>query len=1082
VISGASVSGTDGLGWSFNVVTGSAGYVMITGNPGTWNFNLSAPAYNSNSWSQTISATGEKHAFLTPNVIASPTPTPTPSPTPTATPSATATPRATATPTATASATPVNVSLSVSKHAVPPTFSPLGVITYGSTDDPLTLVTNENTLKAQPIISEGLVADGVTPILLEFDSSPAPTQPIVYKLTATITGGSILDEIASHIRVLQHGTGDSFVQGDSIVLSPGHPNAFAYIAGIKSESVQLQPPNQQLYVNVIATPQSAFRSSATIAFKIRRPPIVLVHGYNSDNGTWSSDFLNVLRETNSSDFVIPVEYGATKQINAEYSFEALAPLLDANLRAQIESPLSSLHQKWTFIRYDAVGHSQGGMLLRMLCTRDNPSSDSNPEFRGFTSLQNANRGRFHRVITIGSPHLGSTALYYLLQLKARDPANYLVPVLAAMDLLQDKFDPFGSQIREINVDHWHLDPSAKLHLIATSIYGGRSPGIAGGPPCYMLAGLTFPAGLHSVGSVVLPDGSDGVVNGASQLSGNSLTAPTFNETVITGIDISHASAAFKFSIFGIPVSGDPTAVFFGLAAASNTDTQSNVVASKVVELLTGDSSRFGTINLEPLGDEVRRAIDGVVPFVVAIDIIRALLPAERTNSSSESPATNASIYRFSIPAGNIAAGTDPVWTARVSGPAGITSEGISITPDPTSPNIVSVTVDDSVVGDVILSATYGDSSGNLVTAKPVTVVSRPPGAAPSYVQLIPEQVSAPVGSNISLQLWANYANGSRSQMYVPPDAQIVFRSSDEAIATVDSNGTITLHSVGEVVVSVAYLGFAAESHITVAAAPGGTRPAGKLANISTRLKVELGDNALIGGFIITGTQPKTVIVRGIGPSLAAFGIQGVLDDPTIEVYDAGGVLRATNDNWGEAETRQQIIDSGLAPTHNLESALWGVINPGAYTVVVRGKGTSTGVGLFEVYDLDETVDSKLSNISTRGFVDTDNNVMIGGTIITGTTTPNVLFRAVGPSLGTFGVNNALQDPILELHDGNGGVIAINDNWRDSQEAAITATGIPPTDNRESAILANLAPGAYTAIVRGAGNTTGVALVEAYQLP
>lgn len=251
-----------------------------------------------------------------------------------------------------------------------------------------------------------------------------------------------------------------------------------------------------------------------------------------------------------------------------------------------------------------------------------------------------------------------------------------------------------------------------------------------------------------------------------------------------------------------------------------------------------------------------------------------------------------------------------------------------------------------------------------------------------------------------------------------------------------------------------------------------------LANISTRLRVQTGDNAMIGGFIITGTERKTVIVRGIGPSLP---IPGALADPVIEVHGSAGQLLATNDNWNDSLTRQQIIDSGLAPTNDLESALWGIIDPGAYTVVVRGNNNGTGIGLFEVYDLDPMVDSKLANVSTRGFVETGNNVMIGGAILKGTAPARVLFRAMGPSLTNFGVANALQDPVLELHDGNGELIAINYDWRDDQEAQIIATGLPPSNNKESAIVRDLFPGNYTAIVRGNNNTTGVALIEAYEL-
>ncbi len=251
-----------------------------------------------------------------------------------------------------------------------------------------------------------------------------------------------------------------------------------------------------------------------------------------------------------------------------------------------------------------------------------------------------------------------------------------------------------------------------------------------------------------------------------------------------------------------------------------------------------------------------------------------------------------------------------------------------------------------------------------------------------------------------------------------------------------------------------------------------------LANIATRLRVQTGDNAMIGGFIITGKAPKTVIVRGIGPSLP---LPGALADPFIEVHGPSGELLATNDNWRDATTRQDIIDSGLAPTSDLEPALWGVINPGAYTVIVRGKNDATGIGLFEVYDLDQTTDSTLGNISTRGFVGTGDNVMIGGTIIAGAVPARVLVRAIGPSLTNFGLPNALDNPILALYNDNGGLVAANYDWRDTQEAEIIATGLPPSHNLESAIVADLAPGPYTAIVRGTSNATGVALVEVYNL-
>jgi plastocyanin len=256
---------------------------------------------------------------------------------------------------------------------------------------------------------------------------------------------------------------------------------------------------------------------------------------------------------------------------------------------------------------------------------------------------------------------------------------------------------------------------------------------------------------------------------------------------------------------------------------------------------------------------------------------------------------------------------------------------------------------------------------------------------------------------------------------------------------------------------------------------GSTTPS-ILGNISTRLRVETGDNVLIGGFIITGTQPKRVIVRAIGPSLSSF-FAGALADPVLELHGPGGFATITNDNW-RSDQQAEIIATGIQPSNDLESAIVATLpaNNSAYTAIVRGANNGTGIGVVEAYDLDQTVDSKLANISTRGFVQTGDNVLIGGLIVLGQSPLNVIVRAIGPSLP---VTGALQDPTLELHDSNGALIASNDNWRSDQEAAIIATGIPPSNDLESAIVRNLAPGLYTAIVRGANSTTGIAVVEAY---
>ncbi len=252
-----------------------------------------------------------------------------------------------------------------------------------------------------------------------------------------------------------------------------------------------------------------------------------------------------------------------------------------------------------------------------------------------------------------------------------------------------------------------------------------------------------------------------------------------------------------------------------------------------------------------------------------------------------------------------------------------------------------------------------------------------------------------------------------------------------------------------------------------------------LANISTRLPVQTGDNALIGGFIIAGTQPKKVIIRAIGPSLP---FPGVLADPTLELYQ-GNTLLESNDNWVDSPNKQAIIDSTIPPSNNLEAAIVRTLpaNGTGYTAIVRGAKNGTGIGVVEAYDLDRSVDSKLANISTRGFVQTGDNVLIAGTIILGQAPQKVIIRAIGPSLPLAG---RLGDPTLQLVNGSGTVLEENDNWVDSpNKQAIIDSTIPPSNNLESAIVRTLpANGAqYTAIVRGVNNTTGIAVVEIYAL-
>ncbi|HKP04681.1 MAG TPA: hypothetical protein VJU77_15115 [Chthoniobacterales bacterium] len=368
-------------------------------------------------------------------------------------------------------------------------------------------------------------------------------------------------------------------------------------------------------------------------------------------------------------------------------------------------------------------------------------------------------------------------------------------------------------------------------------------------------------------------------------------------------------------------------------------------------------------------------------------------------------------------------------------------------------------------------STIGISSFEIIQTTGPTEGPRSPGA-PSVSAGADQFLEAP--ANIALSGTVTDPSGQATllwKLYSGP-AGVVIGNPGQAstTATMNTPGTYTfLLSADDGVHAVAY-------DAVVVRVTGHDA----LGNMSTRVQVGTGNNVAISGLIISGNTAKQVVVRGLGPSLAAAGVQGGLSDPVLDLYDSAGNLLVNNNNWRESQ-EQALLNANLAPTNDLESAILSNLAPGAYTAVLRGLGNATGIGLVEVYDLEESAASKLGNLSTRGLVGAGQNVMIGGAIVTGPDTARVLFRALGPSLAGAGIQNAISDPQMNLFDANGAVIFSNNNWKDSQRAAIAGTGLAPTNDLESAILADLAPGNYTAVVSGVGGTSGIALVEAYHL-
>ena len=254
------------------------------------------------------------------------------------------------------------------------------------------------------------------------------------------------------------------------------------------------------------------------------------------------------------------------------------------------------------------------------------------------------------------------------------------------------------------------------------------------------------------------------------------------------------------------------------------------------------------------------------------------------------------------------------------------------------------------------------------------------------------------------------------------------------------------------------------------------------------MRVETGDNVMIGGLIINGAGDLQVAIRGIGPSLGQQGISDFLPDPILELRDSSGSLLVTNDNWQDDPTQAtQLLKLGLAPGNPAESALLRALQPGAYTAIIAGTNGGTGVGLVEVYNVDHSVpvaNIQLANISTRGHVETGDNVMIGGFILGGgSSNTGIVVRGIGPSLAPSGVSNVLADPTLELRDSNGMLLIANDNWQDDSISAaqLTAHGLAPQNPLESGIYTALPPGAFTTILAGKDSGTGIGLVEIYNV-
>ncbi len=699
-------------------------------------------------------------------------------------------------------------------------------------ETPIIPVIDAEVLKALPEIKGGLVADGVTPLIFKA-SRLKPNTKYTLRLHTVDDEGKVIGAAPNMCRLWAWNGGGGWNSGGKVTTGSGATDAYFYLEGLRPDGLGLV---DKLDVNLLArisidtTSGGEGNESADKRFAIRKPPIVLIHGYNT-TGEWGSPFLSELYKTHPEEFVRTIQYGVIGKDtdgNTWASLPTLADVLSDTLKHELESnrddPASAWYD-WALTRYDVVAHSQGGVLTRMLC-----SKNANGRVPAFRNPANFNKGRFNRVITIGSPHNGSRLVRYMFGILSTNnftdlvtkeiPSRsrivglikHVVPNLlfqtcfpdwtglnALGGTIQSKFDPFGPQLVDINREGgpWTPDSNSKFHFIVTGVDDGGSNVAALTIPAYLSLGLSPLNGSYQT---VLPKGSDGVVDSLSQAAG--LSVGDLQTSVVNSPRTAHAA---------------PTSLF----GALDNDVDSAVIGEKVrIALDVADPSAFGPFpSLRPLAQSAKEEIDsaaGAVPVIVD-KLIASLSESAGTFRQSNSFAAIAASYRFRFtPLSEHPFGGEVKWSAEVVGADGVSVTGVTVTPDPSDPNLATVHVEDQVEGDVVLYASYLSSSGSLIFGMPILVVSRPLGVPQIGIAMMPNAITVKQGQVIFPEIFATYEGGVTKREFVPPDTVIDAVSSDESVLAVNTNGMeITAIAPGAATLTVNYQGYTAQVSVVV---------------------------------------------------------------------------------------------------------------------------------------------------------------------------------------------------------------------------------------------------------------------------
>jgi pimeloyl-ACP methyl ester carboxylesterase len=710
---------------------------------------------------------------------------------------------------------------------------------YGSPIRPLRQAVE---LSAEFKLGLGVVADGVTPVLVKATLPAALESESRFNLVLSTSdedhsAGYLSNRVYS-FRYTGALTGEGeFVKGLELVFPRGITNTYAYLEGIPVDSLESLRLNSSIAVGLKVQNSTIPESKAS--FQIVKPPIVLVHGYNSDRNTWSDEFLEELRKHRLPGFVRPIQYGVSPSgdliANTTLPLKDLAPLLDSALsEAEAE-----YRRDWSFTRYDIVAHSQGGVLSRMLCSQGGTYSTHTP----YASEDNAYRGRFHRVITIGSPHNGSRLAYYASLLAERirqdmlslseEKKSQLLAALAQIlgDLtgrfLPPKFYPFDvsgtgryPEIVEVNMDP--VDQRARFCLLQGTFEKGKSPtnrfAVCFGFPMRLESGTSK---ADTIGNVVLPSGSDGVVDLESQgaLRKGSLT----NICQMLNGSIVHFKSDFLY--------GD-----------TPSETESQNVALQVIDLLNGPDTAFGRFYAPDslTADDKRDIIAAAAGWKYLFVPLGLMLPPKSTLYSTKMSSQDSSVFSVKADFDPATLSTNgPIWNVNVYGPKGVTTEGVVIIGNPDRVS-ATVQVANSVIGDVVADMLASTHDGEPILGGPFVVFSRKPAGSLSSITLVPETTSLPIGASLSFEAWGEFSTGERMLLYTGTFDANSFKSEDTQVAETTSSGHLVARGVGSTKISLSYQNLHAEAQITVIAPSPSTKLTlawGKLGDDRLSLKI-----------------------------------------------------------------------------------------------------------------------------------------------------------------------------------------------------------------------------------------------------